>query len=911
MPIRNTTAGIGGGGGGGGGGSGDVVGPASSTDNAIAVFDGTTGKLLQNSTTTIVGDDVTIPGTLTAGEIDDSRIGFSTPSQGYFTSLEANTLHLIGGAFGSSKVLALDSGDNATTSFASSSLFSSLSDPSGTGFVVFNSSPTIVTPTIASFANANHNHTNSAGGGTLTSSAISNFDTQVRTSSLNQMAVPTADVSFNSFKITNLANPSSANDAVNKAYADAIAAGLSLRSSVRVGSTADLNATYNAGGKTLTCNVNGAISVDSVALSANDRVLVKNQTVGAENGIYTVTTVGTAGTPFVLTRATDNDTSAEMPSGVYTFITAGTTQAATGYVLTTADPITLDTTALSFTQFSAAANYIAGTGLTLTSLTFAVDTAVVATTTNVLSMSNKTLTSPVLTTPSLSGGTTGSIPFIGAASLITQDNTNLFWNNTSKFLGIGTASPASNLHVNQAAASTGSPAAFTIDGGPHTTLTASTEATDIKLNLNRIVQFSTGALTTQRAMYLRAPTYAFVGASTLTNAATLAVSGAPAAGTNATITRAYSILSESGNVAFTNSSNVGLTVDFLGGNSTGSAKSTTFKGALTAASSATDFVFATTGTTRTAGNLFNVVNNATSKFLVSYAGNTTITQSAVTSGSPNALLITGGAHTTLAAGAEASDVNINLNRTVQFATGAHSIQRAVNISPPTYSFVGASTLAKVSTLYLSAPSAGTNATFTNTSAATIGGNLTLPTVADLGYSVISIPDHTLTLTGGTSLSSGGGIGGIAVGQITVTDASAISVASSASVYIKNAPVAGGSVTLTSPYSLFVDDGAVRFDGANYRGVTSTSAASYSITTAEYIVHSTRSSTGTQTINLPAVASNSGRVVVIKDAGGNASINNITIDGNASETIDGATTFTMNANYQSVQLYCNGSAWFII
>lgn len=96
----------------------------------------------------------------------------------------------------------------------------------------------------------------------------------------------------------------------------------------------------------------------------------------------------------------------------------------------------------------------------------------------------------------------------------------------------------------------GSPTAFTLTGAAHTTLTLSTEATDVNFNLSRTVQFATGALTTQRAMRIQAPTYSFVGASTITTASTLSISGPPVAGTNATITNAYALNVESGNARF-------------------------------------------------------------------------------------------------------------------------------------------------------------------------------------------------------------------------------------------------------------------------------------------------------------------------------------------------------------------------
>lgn len=96
----------------------------------------------------------------------------------------------------------------------------------------------------------------------------------------------------------------------------------------------------------------------------------------------------------------------------------------------------------------------------------------------------------------------------------------------------------------------GSPWALKITGAAHTSLAASTQAPDVDLVLARQVEFSTGALASQRAVRITAPTYKFVGASTITDAATVAISAAPTAGTNATITRAYALWVESGVARF-------------------------------------------------------------------------------------------------------------------------------------------------------------------------------------------------------------------------------------------------------------------------------------------------------------------------------------------------------------------------
>ncbi len=123
--------------------------------------------------------------------------------------------------------------------------------------------------------------------------------------------------------------------------------------------------------------------------------------------------------------------------------------------------------------------------------------------------------------------------YVNAMSGATNNYAGIF---TGGNVGIGTATPSSFLDITQPVVTAGSPSALTVTGGAHTTLTASTESTDINFNLNRELQFATGALATQRAMRIQAPTYGFVGASTITNAATLSIGDLPKVGTNATIT---------------------------------------------------------------------------------------------------------------------------------------------------------------------------------------------------------------------------------------------------------------------------------------------------------------------------------------------------------------------------------------
>jgi len=132
----------------------------------------------------------------------------------------------------------------------------------------------------------------------------------------------------------------------------ASSAGLDVKQSVRALKDSNLALTGGA-----------SLSVDGVTTANGDRLLLTGQTAGAENGIYTVSGIGTA---YALTRSTDADASSEVTGGMFTFVTEGTSYADTGWVLTTNDPITLDTTSLTFTQFTGTGSITAGAGLTKT-----------------------------------------------------------------------------------------------------------------------------------------------------------------------------------------------------------------------------------------------------------------------------------------------------------------------------------------------------------------------------------------------------------------------------------------------------------------------------------------------------------------------------------------------------------------
>lgn len=180
--------------------------------------------------------------------------------------------------------------------------------------------------------------------------------------------------------------PSSGTDIVNKTYVDTVSAsGIHYHTPVYVevpDTFGNLNATYNNGtagvGATLTnAGTQAAFTADGIAVPINSRVLVYNQTNAAQNGVYTLTTVGSGSTNWVLTRASDADTYSPysptaLGQGDAFFVTNGNTGAGETYICNTVGTITFGTTAITFAQISDATLYTAGTGLTLTGTQFSI-----------------------------------------------------------------------------------------------------------------------------------------------------------------------------------------------------------------------------------------------------------------------------------------------------------------------------------------------------------------------------------------------------------------------------------------------------------------------------------------------------------------------------------------------------------
>jgi len=192
--------------------------------------------------------------------------------------------------------------------------------------------------------------------GTQLAATISDFDTQVRTSRLDQMAVPTVDVSFNSRKITNLLDGVGAQDAVTKLQLDTVANGRDFKDAVRAATTGNIT-------------LSAPQTIDGVGVIAGERVLVKDQTTASQNGPYQVN----AG---AWTRTTDADTSAKVTAGMSFFVEEGTVNGDKQYTLTTNNPIVLNTTALVFGTTGAGTTYTGSGGVTVAGSIISLDLAV-------------------------------------------------------------------------------------------------------------------------------------------------------------------------------------------------------------------------------------------------------------------------------------------------------------------------------------------------------------------------------------------------------------------------------------------------------------------------------------------------------------------------------------------------------
>ena len=228
------------------------------------------------------------------------------------------------------------------------------------------------------YSDENNSLSFNASGGVSSISGTANQITASTSTGAVTLSLPSA-VTFPG-TVTLNADPVNPLEAATKQYVDAVAEGLHVHASVKAATTSNID---------LSTDLEAGDVIDGVTLVAGDRVLVKNQSTTSQNGIYVASTSGAA------VRASDYNTAAEIDAGDFFFVTGGTTYDNTGWVQTQT-VTTLGTDPIVFEQFSGAGTYLAGNGLTLTGNTFSINTGVTVDLSTAQTLTNKTLTSPVV-----------------------------------------------------------------------------------------------------------------------------------------------------------------------------------------------------------------------------------------------------------------------------------------------------------------------------------------------------------------------------------------------------------------------------------------------------------------------------------------------------------------------------------
>jgi hypothetical protein len=336
-------------------------------ETTLTVVDPTADRTitLPNVTGTVIttGDSATVTNAMLAGSIANDKLANS-----------AITINGTSTSLGGTRTLITDDIAEAVTS-PTNLWFTAERAQDAVATAISNGTQTNITITYNDEANS---LSFNASGGVSSIAGTTNQITASASTGAVTLSLPSA-VTFPG-SVTLNADPANPLEAATKQYVDAVAEGLHIHASVIAATTSNVD---------LSTDLEAGDVIDGVTLVAGNRVLVKNQSTTSQNGIYTAVTSGAA------VRATDFNEASEIQGGDFVFVTGGTANDNTGWVQV--DKVTtLGTDPIVFVQFSGAGTYLAGNGLTLTGNTFSINTAITVDVSTAQTLTNKTLTSPVV-----------------------------------------------------------------------------------------------------------------------------------------------------------------------------------------------------------------------------------------------------------------------------------------------------------------------------------------------------------------------------------------------------------------------------------------------------------------------------------------------------------------------------------
>ena len=439
------------------------------------------------------------------------------------------------------------------------------------------------------------------------------------------------------------------------------------------------------------------------------------------------------------------------------------------------------------------------------------------------------------------------------------DGTNVGFTGSVAIKVLGSQSVIQNI------ATTGSPTAFAITAGAHTTLTATVEDIDININLSATKQWAAGAITTQRDVVVQARTYAFAGASTVTTAATFAITGAPGLGANATITNPLAFWVQAGKSAVSG---------FFGIQTT--APSSALE--ISSLSSTTDAI--QTFSFPTVAIKYYVGTRHTDRIglTCNYPPNST------TFSDPSNV----GAHIYVGTSGILMGVSPS-NGTLGNSVFTIDTNETINLCNP--ATASASSALQVRTDKTQVPIASATSAVWD------------------GVSIFSGAPG-VNLTGNTAITTATGFNMVTLGTPSIAgNTNTCTISFSATLAIKGAPVKiGTQIAITNSYAFWVQGGNVRLDGGVLtHGTDINSAGPYTVLGTDYYLCFRYTSTGAITANLPSIATvGDGFTLYSADSGYNAAANNITISPNGADKVNNAASYTQSVTGSVVMLRANNT-----